>query len=79
MGEIADNIGDVLAGKASHDVLGPSWRADLSMPIYEKACKILAMPLELRRAAIEGHCDLVAGLLKAEVTRLNKLYKGRLQ
>lgn len=75
MGQIAELIVDVLEGRKPKEALGPCWKADLSTPIYEKACKILELPLESRKAEIEKHCELVAMLLKEEVTRLYRYRK----
>ena len=70
MGQIADLIIDVLEGRAQPEALGPSWAADLGMPIHKKACAILDMPKDVRRATIENHPPAVAKLLAAEVKRL---------
>ena len=75
MGQIADLISRVLDGKEPLEALGKYWAHDLAMPIYERSCQILAMPLEARRKEIESHCPAIAELLKLEVTRLNRLRK----
>ena len=75
MGQIADLIRRVLDGKEPPQALGKYWAHDLTMPIYERSCQILAMPLESRRKEIESHCPAIAELLKLEVTRINKARK----
>ena len=42
--------------------------ADLDLPIYARACEILSMPVDQRRAEIERHP--LADLLAAEVKRV---------
>ena len=73
MGQIAELIRAVLDGEQSQESLGPSWRADLAMPIYGEAKRILALPKDQRRAQIEKHAPEIARLLGAEVTRLHRL------
>lgn len=77
MGQIADLIGRVLSGHEPPSALGPSWRHDLSMPIYERAGKILAMAKDDRRAEIESHPAEIQELLADEVKRLYRLRKYR--
>lgn len=75
MGQIAELIADVLDGKAEPEQLGPSWPHDLAMPIYEKACQVLDMPREKRRAEIEAQPKRISDLLALEVKRLYLLRK----
>ena len=75
MGQIADLISSVLAGEDPPEALGPSWRHDLAMPIYERARAILAMPKAERRAEIEKHAPAIKSLVASEVTRLYNLAK----
>ena len=70
MGQIADLIRRVLDGKEHPEVLGKYWAHDLAMPIYERSCQILAMPIDRRRAAINDNPPEIAKLLAAEVKRL---------
>jgi hypothetical protein len=70
MGQIADLIRRVLDGKEHPEALGKYWQHDLTMPIYERSCQILAMPIDRRRAAINDNPTEIAKLLAAEVKRL---------
>lgn len=70
MGQIADLIRHVLDGKEHPEALGKYWTHDLAMPIYERSCQILAMPIDRRRAAINDNPPEIAKLLAAEVKRL---------
>lgn len=79
MGKIADLIALVLSGRREPEALGPSWRHDLAMPIYERSCQILSMPRERRRKEIESHPDEIHKLLADEVKRLYRLRKYRRQ
>lgn len=38
---IHDRIKSALAGEIEPEELGPHWRHDLAMPIYQAACKLL--------------------------------------
>lgn len=41
MARIRDRIVDALEGRIPPEDLGPHWRHDLAMPIYQTACKLL--------------------------------------
>ena len=73
MGQIAELIRAVLNGEESPEALGPSWRADLAMPIYSEARRVLELPKDQRRAQIEKHSPEIARLVSAEVTRIHRL------
>lgn len=77
MGQIAELIMRVLNGDSQPEELGPCWRADLMIPIRDRAIKILELPIRERASAIESHCPAVAGLLKAEVTRIHRIRKAK--
>jgi len=70
MGQIADLIRRVLDGKEPPEALGKYWAHDLTMPIYERSCQILSMPIDRRRSAINDNPPEIAKLLAAEVKRL---------
>jgi hypothetical protein len=73
MGQIAELIMAVLNGDEKPEALGPSWRADLMMPIYEEARRILELPKGQRRAQIERHPPEISRLVADEVTRLYRI------
>ena len=75
MGQIANLISSVLAGEAAPESLGPSWKADLAMPIYEEANRILAMPKDERRAEIDRHPTAIAAMVALEAKRLYAMRK----
>lgn len=75
MGQIAELIKRVLSGDEPTKALGPSWRADLAMPIHERAKQILKMPREHRRKEIEKCAPEIRVLLANEVKRLYTIRK----
>ena len=70
MGQIAELIMRVLNGDSQPEELGPCWRADLMIPIRDRAIKILELPKDRRRAAINDNPPEIAKLLAVEVRRL---------
>jgi len=49
---IHDRIKSALAGEIEPEDLGPHWRHDLAMPIYQTACKLLACKRDYERKLI---------------------------
>lgn len=64
MDRVTDRISHALTTGECVDLMP----ADLALPIYARACEILALPVDKRRAVIEAHP--LAGLLAAEVKRV---------
>lgn len=52
MARIRDSIVDALEGRIPPEELGPHWRHDLAMPIYQTACKLLACKRDYERKVI---------------------------
>jgi len=68
MASIHDTLAAVLRGELPLDALGPCALADVAMPLYQEALRILSLPQPARRAEIDRHP--LAPLLAAEVKRI---------
>lgn len=70
MARIADLIRAVLNGEQPLSVLGPSALADVAMPIYEEACRVLKLSKLVWVEEVEKHPPEIQELVKAEIRRL---------
>lgn len=68
---IHDRIKSALAGEIEPDELGPHWRHDLAMPIYQTACKLLETESDEKRKRLASRLPpRILELCRAEAKRL---------
>lgn len=68
---IHDRIKSALAGEIEPEELGPHWRHDLAMPIYQTACKLLACKREYERKLITAQMPpMILEMCREEGKRL---------
>ena len=67
-------IENVLAGTADYNFLPDALQSAIRLPIYTRACAVLAEPTRAaRRAKLDSEPDGVRALVEAEALRLHKL------
>ena len=70
----------VLSGTADYSILPEPLQSAIRLPIYYRACSVLAEPTkEARRAKLNSEPESVRGLIETEALRLYKLRRKRLQ
>ena len=70
----------VLSGTADYSILSEPLQSAIRLPIYTRACAVLAEPTkEARRAKLNSEPESVRGLIETEALRLYKLRRKRLQ
>jgi len=75
-----DLISQVMAGTADYNFLPVALQSAIRLPIYARACAVLAEPTkEAKRAKLESEPDSVRGLIETEALRLYKLRRKGLQ
>lgn len=68
---ISDGIMAVLEGRVSLDQADPSIQSCIRLPIYTKACEILALPtVEERRNVLKEAPPLIRPYLEEEIMRI---------
>jgi len=73
-------IENVLAGTADYNFLPKALQSAIRLPIYTRACAVLAEPTkEARRAKLNAEPESVRGLIETEAFRLHKLRSKCLQ
>ena len=73
-------IENVLAGTADYNFLPKALQSAIRLPIYYRACAVLAEPTkEDRRANLDEEPESVRGLIEKEAFRLHKLRSKGLQ
>ncbi len=71
MARIRDSIVDALEGRIPPEELGPHWRHDLAMPIYQTACKLLETESDEKRKRLAARLPpRILELCRAEAKRL---------
>lgn len=70
-------IVDVLEGRAEPETLGPYWRHDIALPLYELACQILRMPHAQRREEINKRAASIVPHIEEEVKRIHAIRSAR--
>ena len=64
----------VLSGTADYSILPQPLQSAIRLPIYYRACAVLAEPTkEARRAKLSAEPESVRGLIETEAFRLHKL------
>lgn len=76
MGLIYDKITAVLRGEIEPEELGPSWAADIAMPIYLEASRILGMHFSHRAEVIDEKPERIKQILKDEIIRIHSMRRG---
>ena len=80
MDKPADLISQVMAGTADYNFLPKALQSAIRLPIYTRACAVLAEPTkEARRAKLNAEPESVRGLIETEAFRLHKLRSKCLQ
>jgi hypothetical protein len=75
-----DLMSQVMAGTADYNFLPKALQSAIRLPIYTRACAVLAEPTkEARRAKLNSEPESVRGLIETEALRLYKLRRKRLQ
>ena len=70
----------VLSGTADYSILPQPLQSAIRLPIYYRACAVLAEPTkEARRAKLNAEPESVRGLIETEAFRLHKLRSKGLQ
>ena len=70
----------VLSGTADYSILSEPLQSAIRLPIYTRACAVLAEPTkEARRAKLNAEPESVRGLIETEAFRLHKLRSKCLQ
>jgi len=70
----------VLSGTADYSILPEPLQSAIRLPIYTRACAVLAEPTkEARRAKLDAEPESVRALVEAEALRLHKLRPKGLQ
>ena len=73
-------MSQVMAGKAGYNFLPAALQSAIRLPIYYRACAVLAEPTkEDRRAKLDAEPESVSALVEAEALRLHKLRPKGLQ
>ena len=73
-------IAEVLSGSAPYSGLSAALRSAIRLPIYTRACAVLAEPTRAaRRANLDAEPESVRALVEAEALRLHKLRPKGLQ
>ena len=80
MDKPTDLMSQVMAGTADYNFLPKALQSAIRLPIYTRACAVLAEPTkEARRAKLNAEPESVRGLIETEALRLYKLRRKRLQ
>ena len=67
-------IENVLAGTADYNFLPDALQSAIRLPIYTRACEVLAEPTRAaRRARLDSEPESIRALVEAEALRLHKL------
>jgi len=67
-------IENVLAGTADYNFLPDALQSAIRLPIYTRACAVLAEPTRAaRRAKLDSEPEGILALVEAEALRLHKL------
>ena len=67
-------IENVLAGTADYNFLPKALQSAIRLPIYTRACAVLAEPTRAaRRAKLDSEPEGILALVEAEALRLHKL------
>ena len=70
----------VLSGTADYSILPEPLQSAIRLPIYTRACAVLAEPTRAsRRAKLDAEPESVRALVEAEALRLHKLRPKGLQ
>ena len=70
----------VLSGTADYSILPEPLQSAIRLPIYYRACAVLAEPTkEARRAKLDEEPESLRGLIETEAFRLHKLRSKCLQ
>ena len=70
----------VLSGTADYSILPEPLKSAIRLPIYTRACAVLAEPTRAaRRAKLDAEPESVRALVEAEALRLHKLRPKGLQ
>ena len=71
MARIRDRIVDALEGLIQPEDIGPHWRHDLAMPIYQTACKLLDTDSDEKRKRLAARLPpRILELCRTEAKRL---------
>ena len=74
MASSQQQIENVLAGTADYNFLPDALQSAIRLPIYTRACAVLAEPTRAeRRAKLDSEPEGVRALVEAEALRLHKL------
>ena len=80
MDKPAELISMVMKGTADYADLPTYLKSAMGLPIYNRACAVLAEPTkEARRAKLNAEPESVRGLIETESFRLHKLRSKGLQ
>ena len=80
MDKPADLMSRVMDGTADYNFLPEALQSAIRLPIYYRACAVLAEPTkEDRRANLDEEPESVRGLIEKEAFRLHKLRSKGLQ
>ena len=80
MDKPTDLMSQVMAGTADYNFLPEALQSAIRLPIYYRACVVLAEPTkEARRAKLDEEPESVRGLVETEAFRLHKLRPKGLQ
>jgi len=73
-------MSQVMDGTADYNFLPAALQSAIRLPIYYRACAVLAEPTkEARRAKLNAEPESVRALVEAEALRLHKLRPSGLQ
>ena len=80
MDKPTDLISQVMAGTADYNFLPAALQSAIRLPIYNRACSVLAEPnKEARRAKLDSEAESVRALVETEALRIYKLRRKGLQ
>ena len=80
MDKPTDLISQVMAGTADYNFLPKALQSAIRLPIYTRACAVLAEPTRAAsRAKLNAEPESVRGLIETEAFRLHKLRSKCLQ
>ena len=80
MDKPTDLMSRVMNGTADYNFLPEALQSAIRLPIYYRACSVLAEPTkEARRAKLNAEPESVRGLIETEAFRLHKLRSKCLQ
>ena len=80
MDKPTDLISQVMAGMADYNFLPKALQSAIRLPIYTRACAVLAEPTRAaRRAKLDSEPESVRALVEAEALRLHNLRPKGLQ